>query len=269
MLKVIDAISRRNPLGIVSDLNGTIHTGIYGNICADIIYHLDRRLIYNGKYKDLWEKAKNHWATPMEWEDRVRGVPGLLRDFAVTNIDWVDSGLYTIRNTKIEKPTKELLEVINTVPSVEFHIFTGSEKNIVKEFLNSRISKHVPNAKIEIYGTNLKYDGGRYFTGDVEEPLWNSENRAKKARELTLNKISVGIGNSLSNDWNMLEQETQSYFLTGPVTAYLNGYTKGNISCIKRENLSGELKKFLKSDLKEIMPRIAGINPPPIIARRF
>jgi len=277
MWKVIDMIDSRNPLCSVNDLDGTFVVGKYGNICIDTIYDLDRNPRYSGRYGGILEEAKNILGTASKWEEKPIAITGLLRDFAVTNLDWFESGCYTIRHTKIGKPTKEILKIFATVPSVRFHIFTGSEKNLTNLFVQNRIAEYLPNVKIEVDATIIETDG-RYFTGHIKEQkdkilgekvsLSNSKNRANKTKKLTFNKISTSIGNSIPNDTGMARETTQGFIITGPITSYLNGREDDNIIYTSRENVSKELKKFLKSDAREIQLPLPGLNAVPIIRSR-
>lgn len=267
-MKVVDALNCKT-LCVISDLNGTIYSGDSGNLCVDVIHRLDKnRRRYGGRYRGIFNETTNIVSSCRVWRKKVKDVAEVLQYFAVTTLDWLDASLDTVRHAKIEKPTKEYLEILRSVPYVNYHVVTGAESKVTDLFVNNRIAEHIPNAKIEFNATIVEREG-RYFTGDVKEPLWDSEQRAKRARELAFDEISIGIGDRRSNDLKMAQQTTKGYILTGPATAFRNGLEEGNTTHINKMDLPGEIKKFLKTDINEIPPRITSLNVAPVTIRRF
>jgi len=267
-MKVIDALSY-SPLHVISDVNGTAYSGDSGNLCVDVIHRLDKKKKrYGDRYKGIFNEAVNILSSRRSWRKKVKDVTKDLYYFRVTTLDWLDASLDTVRHAKIEKSKKEYFEILRGVPYLYYHFISGAESKVVDLFVNNRVAEYIPHAKIGFDATIVEREGP-YFTGNVKEPLWDSEQRAKKARELTFNEISIGIGDRRSNDLKMTQQTNKGFILTGPTTAFRNGLEEGNTTHIDAMDLPGELKKFFKTDINEIAPRITSLNVAPLTIRRF
>jgi hypothetical protein len=272
-MMVIDLINESSLLSY-NDLDGTEIKGKFGNICIDAFYKLAKDPAYSGKYTRIFEGAIAELAKPDEWKNHVNGVTKLLRTEGVSTLDWYDAVIKTVRETKVPKSTKEILRIYSMFPLLKYHEFTGSEEFAAKTLVQTKITPLIPNAKvIEVNATPIEYNGMRGFTGETEE-LWDSKKRANKVRKLISDEISagkgisIGRGNSPTNDMEMLELGTRSFFYTGPTTEWKDGELQGNIVFTKIEKAPQRLKEFLKTDVREIIPQITNLNAP-LLRRRF
>ncbi len=266
--KVIDTIDNRNYLAGVLDFDKVLVDPKYGNLSLAIIHRLARTGKYGNRYKGLFREVLNKCETISEYDSLINGITQELHNFAVRTIDWHGATLGVVKETELDKPSKNFLKTVQKLPAAKIKIVTGCEEEATKLYFRNKIAEHIPNVKVEIKGTRTKPDGAGYFTGDTIGPIMNAEERVKEARESCLDKISVGVGDNKINDLPFLRCPTVSYLLRGPVTAYEIGRVDGNIKYIARRDLNKEFKKFLNTDIRDIPLPITNLNAVTPLVRR-
>ncbi|NIM47552.1 MAG: hypothetical protein GTN40_05360 [Candidatus Aenigmarchaeota archaeon] len=270
--KVIDILNyNRNKLHGVFDFDGTLVNPKYKNLSVANIDYLDRSGKY-GRYKCLLREVLNSLEkTGIGYRNTIEEITQNLCDFAVRTFDWHSATLKVVKETELDKPTKNFLKILQKVPAAKFKIFTGGEESAAKLYVKNKIAQHIPNVEIEVHGTVLGTDGRGYFTGDIIEPLWDAEERANETREFIFNKfdkLSCGAGDKKLTDLPFLRYPTASYLLRGPATAYQIGRVEGNVKYIDRKDLAKEFKKFLNTDAREVPLPITNLNVVTPLVRR-
>lgn len=267
MYKVIDFLMDGNPLVSLNDQDKTLIKPKFENPCVATMYNLGREARYCGRYRGIFPETINILSdTKSNEEQKVRNITTLLRDFQVLDTHFYDAILLTERQTKLEKPIKEYLKILGSLPKLEFYVFTGSERNLTKIFFDRKIAPFMPHAKTAIYATEIEAGGDRRYTGYTKE-IWNPEKRAEETRKLVHNKISIGAGDRF-NDMPMLEEVTRGFFLAEGITGYKAGEVQNDVHFIKKKDLPKELKKFLKTDLSELSLTVTDINTITPLMRR-
>lgn len=198
-----------------------------GSLSIDQFYFLDER--YLGIDKEA--KATIETTSKKGLEEVTLGLVRLAGSYRVSYDSLLWSARKAVESAKI---SEELEKVLQGLYPKEMNIFTHSEEESMQLYAAERIQPVIPDTKITVYGTVFEYFNAE-ITGRTLKVL-NSEDRAKKAKELTGERKSINIGHD-QNDLPMLEAGSVAFYLTEKPE---NG--KGNIV---RTNLR-DLPRYLQ-----------------------
>lgn len=222
-----------------TDADGTIYKEGYGNLSINVIKLLDEQG-YHGLFREVSDVLLD---LNKGWKESVTEIADIVGKHKVSVFDDTSVANKVVESSQVPNEMKKVLKKLSPK---EMNVFTGSVTEDMCLYVDRKIRPVIPNTKIKVFGTNMEHYEG-IFTGKVLE-LWNSSKRAEKAKELTRDRISVGLGNSV-NDIPMLKENTQSYFINDPVTKYSNRHKEGPIVYTDLKSLPFEVNNFFKRSM--------------------
>ncbi|MFQ6020538.1 MAG: hypothetical protein ACE5J4_00765 [Candidatus Aenigmatarchaeota archaeon] len=169
---------------------------------------IDQFYILNEKHYGIYDEILDVTKTEKDWRTRIEELVKIAGKHEISFDEYIESAERIIKVTGISRYLKSVLEELYPI---QMNVFTGSGSEAADVYISKIIQPQIPKTKIDVYGTTMEFSSEKIITGNVLN-LWDSESRARKAKELTGNRKSVNIGNG-PNDILMLRDGNLSFYL--------------------------------------------------------
>ena len=171
---------------------------------------IDQFELLEKDYPSIWKGATNVIKSEKNWENLVKGLVEVAGNYEVRYVDYMKTALELVDSEELSPYMRESLKILSPFMT-SMNIFSGSGHDAVSMYVAKRVSPLLPETDIRVFGTEMEIVNG-IITKNVKK-MWNAHDRAEKARELTGDKESIGIGDS-KNDLPLVESSSYSFIIT-------------------------------------------------------